>query len=167
MRRSSRKSSLLLPGLALAACLAVSVPAAAIEASPTRDEYVAAVDPICKRNSDASSHILEGTERLVKQGRLVPAGKRFIRASAALGKAVGQIAAVPKPPPDTARLTRWIGLLKNEKAYLRKIGRYLKSAQKGRAYGQGRKLEHVNRKATAAIIGFGFHYCTINKSSFR
>jgi hypothetical protein len=162
---SLRKSSLL--GLALVVGLAVSTPVAlAIEASPTREEYVAKVDPICKSNSEANSHILDGTEQLVKKGKLVPAGKRFIRASAALGKAVGQIVAVPKPPSDAAKLKKWTGLLKDEKTYLGKIGGYLKSEKKSQAYHQGEKLEHVNRTATNTIVGFDFHYCTINKSSF-
>jgi hypothetical protein len=165
---SLRKSSLSLLGLALVVGLLTSVPAAlAIEANPTRDEYVAAVDPICKQNSEANSHILNGTERLVKKGELVPAGKRFIRASGALGKAVGQIAAVPKPAADTAKLTKWIGLLKSEKTYLGKVGGYLKAEKKSQAYYQGEKLEHANRLATNAIVGFGFHYCTISKSSFH
>ncbi len=168
MGSSLRKSSLLMLGLALVAALAVAAPVAlAIEAAPTREEYVAKVDPICKRNSEASSNILDGAEQRVRKGKLVPAGKQFVRASAALGKAIGQIAAVPKPAADTAKLTKWIGQLKNEKTYLRKIGGYLKAEKKGRAYGQGHKLEHENRKAKATIgVGFGFRYCTINKSSF-
>lgn len=168
MGSSLRKSSLSLLCLALAVGLAVTAPAAlAIGAEPTREEYVAKVDPICKRNSDASSHILSGTEQLVKKGKLVPAGKRFLRASTALGKAVGQIVAVPKPPADSAKLTKWTGLLKSEQTRLRKIGGYLKSKKKSKAYGEGRRLEHVNRQATSTIVGFGFRYCTISKSSFH
>lgn len=168
MGSSLRKSSLSLLGLALVVGLAVSVPVAlAIEAEPTREEYVATVDPICKQNSEANSHILDGAQQRVEKGKLVPAGKQFVRASAALGKAVRQIAAVPKPPADTSKLTKWVGYLKEEETYLQKIGGYLKSEKKGKAYHEGRGLEHANRKAKAIIgVGFGFRYCTINKSSF-
>ena len=58
---------------------------------------------------------------------LVPAGRRFIRASAALGTAVTKIAAVPPPSADAAKLTKWIGYLKQEKTFLGKIGKGLKA----------------------------------------
>jgi hypothetical protein len=165
---SLRKSSLSLLWLAAAVALAVAAPAAlAIQAEPTREEYVAKVDPICKRNSEANENILDGAERRVRKGQLAPAGKQFARASAALGTAVRQIVAVPKPAADTAKLTRWTGLLKSEQTHLRKIGGYLKAEKKSKAYGEGRQLEHVNRQATSTIVGFGFRYCTISKSSFH
>lgn len=164
----SRKSSLSLLGLALAVALAVAAPAAlAIQAEPTREEYVAKVDPICKRNSEANDHILDGAEQRVRKGQLVTAGKQFTRASTALGKAVGQIAAVPKPPADTAKLTRWINLLEDETTYLKKIGSYLQAGKKSPAFRESRKLEHANSKAPNEIVGFGFHHCTASNSSFH
>ena len=80
---SGRLSSVPNLVLAVAMALLVIVPAAiAAEGELTRDEYVAKVEPICKQNSDANSRILKGVkEQVTKKDELVPAGKRFIRAS--------------------------------------------------------------------------------------
>jgi hypothetical protein len=164
---SLRKSSLSLLGLALAVGLAVSAPLAlAIEANPTRDEYVAAVEPICGRNSEANSRILKGVKQQVKSGELVPAGKRFVRASSALAKTVRQIVAVPQPAADSAKLTKWIGYLQKEKGYLQKIGGFLKAKNKYQAQKQAVELNRNNNKANNAVISFGFHKCKIDSSKF-
>jgi len=167
MRSSLRKSSLSLPGLAVAVALLVSAPVAlATDAEPSRTEYAAAVEPICKKNSSANSRILKGVKGQVKSGKLVPAGGRFIRAAAALGKTVGQIARVPQPPADEAKLTKWIGYLKQEQAYLRKIGKFLKAGKKGRAQHEAVSLNRNNSRANNTVVGFGFHQCRIDSSRF-
>jgi hypothetical protein len=162
-----RKSSLSLPAVALVVSLAVAVPAtAAIEAEPTREEYVARVEPICKANSEANSRILKGVKQQVKGGELAPAGKRFVRASAALANTVRQIAAVPQPPADAAKLTKWIGYLQKEKGYLQKIGGYLKAKNKYQAQKQAVELNRNNNKANNTVISFGFKECRIDSSKF-
>jgi hypothetical protein len=162
-----RKSSLSLPAVALVVSLAVAVPAApAIEAEPTREEYVARVEPICKANSEANSRILKGVKQQVKGGELAPAGKRFVRASSALAKTVRQIAAVPQPPADAAKLTKWIGYLQKEKGYLQKIGGYLKAKNKYQAQKQAVELNRNNNKANNTVISFGFKECRIDSSKF-
>jgi hypothetical protein len=165
---SSRKSSLSLLGLAACVVLIVSAPVALATVSPTqtREGYVAAVEPICKRNSEANSRILKGVKGQVKHDQLAPAGKRFIRASAALGKTVSQIAAAPQPTADAAKLTTWIGYLKKEKAYLQKIGGYLKAENKYQAQKQAVELNRNNNKANNTVISFGFKECKIDSSKF-
>ena len=69
--------------------LLVMVPVALAAEEPTREANTSpTVEPICKSNSEANSRILKGVKGQVQKDELVPAGKRFIRASAALGKAV-------------------------------------------------------------------------------
>src|SRR5690349_3188262 len=87
--------------VALAVCASM-----ALAEELTREQYVERVEPICKDNSDANSRILKGVKQQVQKGDLVPAGKRFIRASTALGKSVSQIAAVPQPVEDAAKLDK-------------------------------------------------------------
>lgn len=167
MGSSLRKSSLSLPALALVIGLAVSAPVAlAIEANPTRGEYVATVEPICKKNSEANERILKGVKEQVKSDQLAPAGARFVRASSALGKTVRQIAAVPQPSADAAKLTTWIGYLKKEKTYLQKIGGFLKAKNKYQAQKQAVELNRNNNKANNTVISFGFHECRIESSRF-
>jgi hypothetical protein len=161
-----RKPSLKL-SIALVLGLLVAVPvAAAIEADPTPDEYVAEVEPICKANTEANSRILRGVKQQVQAGDLVPAGKRFVRASGALGNAIRQIAAVPKPSADKAKLEKWVGYLKEEKTYLLKIGKALKERDKSEAYQHALKLKTANRRANNTVISFRFRECRIDSSRF-
>jgi hypothetical protein len=163
----TRKSPSLKLSLAVAVALLVTVPvAAAIEGEPTRDEYVAAVEPICKANTEANSRILKGVKTQVKQGDLAPAGRRFLRAATALGKSVGQIAGEPKPSADVTKLDKWIGYLKQEKTLLQKIGKALKARNRFQAQQYAVKLNRNNNRANNTVISFGFDHCRIDSSKF-
>lgn len=151
--------------LGVTTALLVAVPVALAE-EITRDEYVARVEPICKANTEANSRILKGVKGQVKRDELGPAGKRFIRASSALGKAVRQIAAVPQPTEDVVKLTKWIGYLKHEKTYLQQIGQALKARDKFQAQKLAEQLNSNNSKANNTVISFGFHQCRIESSRF-
>ncbi|MET0305871.1 MAG: hypothetical protein ABW196_06535 [Solirubrobacterales bacterium] len=152
-----------------ALCLALAVAAMAlapVALADERAEYVERVEPICKANTDANSRILKGVKEQVKAEKLIPAGKRFIRASGALGKSVTQIAAVPQPAADEAKLTKWIGYLKEEKSYLQKIGQALKAKNKFKAQKLAVELNKNNNKANNTVISFGFDECRIDSSRF-
>ncbi len=163
MGSSAGISRLPVLGLALAVALLVAAP---IALADERDEYVEKVEPICKANTDANSRILKGVKEQVKDGQLVPAGARFVRASGALGKSVTQIAAVPQPAADSAKLTKWIGYLKEEKAYLQKIGQALKAKNKFKAQKLAIELNKNNNNANNTVISFGFDECRIDSSRF-
>jgi hypothetical protein len=151
--------------LAVAVALLVTVPVALAEELSTT-EYVERVEPICKANAEANSRILKGVKEQVKQDKLVPAGKRFIRASSALGKTVEQIAKVPQPAEDAAKLTKWIGYLKQEKVFLQKIGTALKAKDKFHAQKLAVELNRNNNKANNTVISFPFKECRIDSSRF-
>jgi hypothetical protein len=164
---SSKVSSLPKLTLALAVALLVAVPVAlAAEETDPRKEYAEGVEPICKTNAEANSRILKGVKDQVKQDKLVPAGKRFIRASSALGKAVTQIAKVPRPAEDDAKLMKWIGYLKQEKTFLQKIGSALKAKDKFHAQKLAVELNKNNNKANNTVISFPFDECRIDSSRF-
>lgn len=167
MGSSARKPALPVLALASVVALLVSVPVAlAAEGELTREEYVAKVEPICKANTEANSRILKGVKDQVKNEKLVPAGKRFTRAAAALGTAVGKISAVPQPTSDAAKLTKWVGYLKSEKTYLEKIGTALKGKDKFHAQKLAVELNKNNNKANNTVISFGFDECRIDSSRF-
>jgi hypothetical protein len=163
---SSSKSSLPGRGLALAVAALLAVPAGAAGAELTREEYVAKLEPICKANSEANSRILKGVKGQVQQDKLVPAGKRFVRASGALGRSVTQMAAVPKPSADEVKLDKWFDYLKREKELLRAIGQALKAKDKFKAQKQAVELNRNNNKANNTVISFGFKECRIDSSRF-
>lgn len=164
MGTSVRMSSL--PRLALAIAVAMLALASAALAAEDRATYVKEVEPICKANSKANARILKGVKGQVQRGKLRPAGRRFIRASGALGKSVRQIAQVPRPAADTAKLGKWIGYLRSEKKFLFLIGKALKSNNKFKAQKLAVKLNRNNNRANNTVISFGFKECRIDSSKF-
>jgi hypothetical protein len=165
MGSSATKSSLPRLVLALAVALFVAAPAA-LAATPEQQEYADQVEPICKANSEANSRILKGVKTQVQKDELVPAGKRFIRASSALGKTVTQIDKVPRPEAYAAKLEKWIGYLKSEKTYLQQIGSKLKARDKYHAQKLAVQLNNNNNKANNTVISFPFKECRIDSSRF-
>ncbi len=150
--------------LCLAAIAATAL--GATDPEQTREGYVAQVEPICKTNTKANERVLKGVRKLVRRGRLRPAAAHFARAAAAFGRATGQIAAVPQPVADAARLTKWIGLLRKERSLLAQIGQALRAGKKGKAQRLSVKLTHNGNVANNTVLGFEFHYCLIDSSRF-
>ena len=133
----------------------------------TRETYVAQVEPICKTNTKANERILSGAEKKVKQGKLKVAAGQFTQAGAAFGKAVKQIRAVPQPPADQAKLSKWLGYLDEETKLLGEIGKALKANQKTKAQTLSVRLTHNGNLANNAVLGFEFNYCLIDSSRFN
>jgi hypothetical protein len=153
---------------AATALVALLVTAAFAATSPdqTRENYVAAVEPICKQNTKANEQILTGVRKKIKQGKLSVAAGQFTKASAAFGKAVNQIRAVPQPPADAAKLNKWLGYLDEEKKLLGEIGKALKSGKKSKAQTLSVRLTHNGNVANNQVLGFEFDYCLIDSSRF-
>jgi hypothetical protein len=159
----------LLKSLKLSVLLALGVfaaVAAVAVAETTRDAYVAAVEPICKTNSDANARILKGVRTMVKQGKLGPAATKFKKAGAALTKAEQQIAAVEQPSADAKTLSKWLGYLKAEASLLNKISKALSSGNKNKASTLVITLQHDANLANSTVIVFGFHYCKQTPSKY-
>lgn len=150
-------------GIFFAGVLPASLAAAA---EITSDEYVARVEPICKRNVEANTRIFKGAKQEVKAGELKKGSTHFLRAATALGKTIKQIEAVPMPAQDKAMLTRWIGLLHSEQGYFQKIGKALAAGDKYKAQGLSVKLNRNSNQANNAILALDFEYCRIDPSRF-
>jgi hypothetical protein len=138
----------------------------ATDPEQTREGYVAQAEPICKTNTKANERIFKGVRKLIRQGKLKLAAAHFAKAAAAFGKATSEIAAVPQPVPDAARLNKWIGLLRKERSLLAKIGAALRAGKKARAQRLSVKLTHNGNTANNTVLGFEFHYCLIDSSRF-
>jgi hypothetical protein len=147
----------------LAALVAVPVVQAA---EITRDAYVARVEPICRRDTEANRRIFAGAKEEVKDGKLKLASTHFAKAETALKKTIRQLGAVPEPPADEARLTRWVGYLETESAYLGRIGKALAMGDKGKAQTLSVRLNRNSNLANNAVLAFGFTYCRLDASRF-
>jgi hypothetical protein len=159
------RTSKTLAGAAVAVLLA-TIGVAAAE-GPTREEYVAQIDPICERNTLETKRILKGVRDKVRQGKLGAAGGQFIRASEEFGETVREIAAVPRPPADDARLRKWFGFLRIVQKHLRNLGKALQERDRIKATHESIRVERSSNAANNVGFVFEFRYCRITPSRFR
>lgn len=141
--------------------------APADELVPTREEYVARVEPICEKNTEVNNRILKGARSKVKRGKLPLAGRQFLRASRAFAKTLRKIVAVPRPPEDDARLRKWLKFLRIVKTNLRKIGVALKHEDRIRANHEAIRAERSGNAANNVSSIFPFRYCKLTPSRFK
>jgi hypothetical protein len=136
------------------------------EGEVTRADYVASAEPICKQNVLANKRIFKGAKAEVKAGELKKASRHFFRAATAFAATVRQLAALKHPPADAARVERWLGLLRDETALIRRIGKALAAGNKHRAESLAVDLNRNSSRANNAVLSFGFDYCRIEPSRF-
>jgi hypothetical protein len=149
------------------ACLVtLALAAPALAAETTRDEYKAAVEPICQSNKKASDRYLKGVRKLVKESKLKQAATHFIEAAAALEKTEKQLALVPRPTADEARLAKWLAGIDGEVALMRKIATKLNQGNAGKASSLSVKLTHDATTTNNQVIAFTFDYCKIDPSRY-
>jgi len=139
---------------------------AATSPEQTRESFVTQAEPICKTNTKANEKILAGVRKKVQKGQLSVAAGQFTKASAAFGKALKQLKAVPQPPADAAKLNKWLGYLETETKMLGEIGKALKAGDKNKAQTLSVKLTHNGNLANNTVLGFEFDYCLIDSSKF-
>jgi hypothetical protein len=151
---------------ASAAAVLLVFAAVAMGEEQTRTTYKAEVEPICKTNQEASNRILTGVKSLVKKNKLAQAGQAFAKAATALEKAQKQLAAVPQPAADSAKLTKWLSEIKAEVALMRTISKKFKAGNKSKATSLTVKLQNNANKANNLVIVFQFKECKIDPSKY-
>lgn len=138
----------------------------AVAAETTRDEYTAAVEPICKVNTQANERILAGVKQEVRQNKLKPAAASFTKAAAELKKTLNQLRAVPPPPADRARIQEWFDGIKVESELFAAVAQKLNAGQKGAAEHMVAKLTVNASKTNTIVLPFEFRYCRLEPSKF-
>jgi hypothetical protein len=148
--------------------LAVLVAAAFAATSPTqtREGYVAAVEPICKKNTKTNERLLDKVPKMVKEDKLKAAGKKVTAAAASGKQAVKAIKGVPQPVADAAKLTKWVGLLEKEQKLLTELSQAMNAENKRKVQLLTVKLTHNGNQANTAVLGFEFDYCLIPTDQF-
>jgi len=141
-----------------------ALPAFAAETS--REEYIAAVEPICKANTEANEKILKGVRKEVKEGKLDSAARKFRAAARALKRTRTQLLQVPKPAEDEAQLTKWLGYVKTEVQLFEAVARKLANDEATAAQKLVVRLVNNARQANNQVIDFGFRYCKFQPSKF-
>jgi hypothetical protein len=149
-----------------AAALALLGASAAVAAEQTRDSYTAAVEPICKSNTQANERILGGVKQQVQAGKLKPAATQFSKAAAALKKAAAQLKAVPQPSADQAKLGKWLGYVQAEVELFESVAEKLRAGDKTGAQAMVIRLTHNANLANNQVLAFDFTYCRLEPSKF-
>ncbi len=143
------------------AALIAAAAAAADEAVPTREEYVAKVDPICKAETDVNRPLLKASKNLSNAKKYKPAALKVEKAVKNFGKTLKSIEAVPRPPEDSPRLEKWFGYLKIAKTNLGKVAKALREENRVKAVHEEIRTERSINAAHNVSFTFRFKYCDL------
>lgn len=155
-----------LPTLAAIVIAVLAGSALAQADEQTREGYVAAVEPICKRDREAGERLLGDTKENIREGRLRLAGHKLIRASERFGKTIVQLVEVPRPPADEAKLQKWFRFLRIVKERIRKTGVYYRRGNRLKATHESIRAEKSGNAANNVSFAFDFRYCRLGRSRF-
>ena len=155
--------------------LAIAVPALCVSATgvsaaaeaPTRPEYVARLEQICKPDSEATQRAVKGVRADVRGERLPRAAPRVDRAKRIFAHTVGAISTVPRPEADRATLSRWFTALGREIAALGRTSAALRADDVPRFERVWTDFIHEGNKANNVVVSFGFNYCDFKVSRFE
>ncbi len=155
--------------VAAALVLAASVGAAvaSAEGEPTRAEYVATLERICKPGSDATERAVHGVRADVRAERLAVAAGKFARAERIFKHTVSSIAVVPRPPADRPTLSRWFAALGKEEVYLGQMVKVLRADDVAGFERVSARFIHEGNRANNAVVSFGFDYCAFKPTRFQ
>lgn len=150
---------------ALAATLLLATTAAAAEA-PTRDQYVAQLERVCKPDAEATQRVMKGARADIVAERLGAAAGKFAKAASIFGSTVKEISGAPRPPADAVKLSRWFGYLKAQESYLKRITAQLKAERGIKAQRLTARFIHNGNLANNVVLAFGFDYCSFKFSRY-
>jgi hypothetical protein len=149
----------------LAVALLTGAAAVAAEA-PTRDEYVAQLEGVCKPDAEATQKAMQGARADIRAERLTLAAGKFAKATSIFGSTVRRIVAVRRPPADAAKLGKWFGYLKAQESYLGQITAQLRADHAIQAQRLTARFIHNGNLANNAVLAFGFDSCSFKFSRY-
>ncbi len=156
--------------LAIPAIVAISLTliftAAVGAAEPTRSQYVAQMETICKPDSEATQRAVRGTRADVRAERLSVAARKVAKAQRIFAGTVRSISKVPRPAADSATLARWFAALADESAALSRTADALRANDVPRFQRVWGDFIHEGNKANNVVVSFGFDYCNFKPSRF-
>ena len=146
------------------ALLLLSAPAGA--ESPQRADYVAGLESVCKPGVEATQRAVRGLRSDIKAERLSVAAHKLSKAARIFDGTVGEISPVPRPPLDTAQLSKWFGYLRLQEDYLARAATALRAERIAQYQRNAVRFVHTGNLANDVVIAFGFDYCRFKFSRF-
>lgn len=153
--------------IALLALALVALPAIAAATEPTRPEYVAQLEKICKPGSEATQRAVSGMRADIRAERLQVAATKFAKAERIFAGTVSSISKVPRPAADKATLTRWFAALGRETDYLGRTAAALRAEDIPRFQRISGRFFQEGSKANNVVVSFGFNYCNFKSSRYE
>jgi hypothetical protein len=150
----------------LAVALAIAAATAPAAEAPTRDEYVAGLEKICKPDAEATQRAMKGARGDIRAERFAAAAKKFARTTAIFGANVKEISAEPRPAADVERLSKWFTYLKRQESYLGQITAQLRQDHPTKALRLIQRFIHTGNQANNVVLAFGFHWCSFEFSRY-
>jgi hypothetical protein len=154
--------------LLAALCLATLAAGPLVAAQPpSRADYVARLERICRPGSEATQRTVHGTPGDVRHERLAAAATKVARAKRIFSRTVAAIARVNRPPVDRATLARWFAALRRENVALGRTAAALRADDVARFQRVWADFIHQGNKANNVVVSFGFNYCDFKPSRFQ
>jgi hypothetical protein len=134
--------------------------------APTRDEYVVALEKVCKPGAEETRQAMRHVRDDVHAGRIPLAAYKFERGAKIFGRTIATIAKSPRPSGDLARLKKWFRYLRRQESYLMQITRQLRSGHTIRAQRLTARFIHNGNLANNVTLAFGFDFCSFKFSRY-
>jgi hypothetical protein len=148
--------------LSLAALTALIAPmaAGAGAAQPTREEYVATADSICRTSLQRAKKLFRKGIRLIKEDREERGARKMIKAWRHRDAGFDKVRKLERPAGDEATLERWLDLeAKATKLSIRTLKAF--ADDRPQRAGKLRKRARTKHKRAALVVrGFGFERCS-------
>jgi hypothetical protein len=139
---------------------------AAADPPPDQAEYVSQLESICKPNVEQTERAVRGLRSDVRRERLSVAAGKLSRAQTIFGRTVRTISAVPRPPADSAQLSKWFRYLRLQESYMGGAASALRTKRIVRYQHDSVRVVHTGNLANDVVITYGFNYCRFNFSRF-
>ena len=126
---------------------------------PTRAEYIAQADPICREGNRKSAPYFKKVRKQVRKDRLVSAGRNLIKGERIQLKTGRKLAELEPPPADADRIERWLSLVQRGVRKAITAGQWLTRGnldQAARLFSQAQRLFAKGRRQVRSI---GFEVC--------
>ncbi len=159
-----RKLAWLLPAVFSLALLLTNL--ATAEGVPSRAEYVAQLEGICKPQALETERTMKGVRADVQAERIAVAAAKFARATRIFGMTLREMQAVQRPPADAPKLAQWFIYLGHQEAYLKLITAQLQADHTVPAQRLTARFIHNGNLANNTVLAFGFDYCSFKFSRY-
>jgi hypothetical protein len=143
-------------------CLALPALAGAqggYDTDPTREQWVAEAESLCKDANPRSHKLIDKFIRNARRGHPVVAGRTLITLARHLLELIDEVSAIERPPADAGRIDRWLGVETRSNRVAIKSGRAAMKEKIGRANALFNRSARLGHKGERISRVFDFEHC--------